>query len=247
MRIADRTTETVALGAPSERARIGFASRELQPGAEHRLIREFVHGLRLHTAEGLDVTAFEEPRLPTGFPDLVLVVWNRATARQWQDARSNLGLADLKIAHLLATCGALSEPDIVRLSGGRSVRENLGRLLAAGLAGKYRAEWRIVPLSRCFAVKEIIAFEAKVKASTKAIAQAHANAWFASRSYALFPARPKSSAILGAARSLGVGIWVHGARPVAICRALRRSQPLSYASWLFNEWVWRIARQDRDF
>src|SRR5581483_8234047 len=75
--------------------------------------------------------------------------------------------------------------------------------------------------------------------------QAFQNTWFASESYLLLPRVPRCSDLKKEAARFGVGVaeqnkplYRSGVRP------RRQHIPLSYASWLFNEWAWRVGNLD---
>jgi hypothetical protein len=96
----------------------------------------------------------------------------------------------------------------------------------------------MIPVREAFAVREILAFEAKMSLTSHVIDQAAANRWFASASYVLLPSWSQESQLVEDADECGVGIWINGARRPKL-RQPTTAQPLSYASWLFNDWAWR--------
>jgi hypothetical protein len=99
--------------------------------------------------------------------------------------------------------------------------------------------WASRRLEESFAVRGIVAFEAKISDWTQAIHQASANRWFASESYVLVPAVPARGTLLAQAQRAGVGVWVEGKNtPVQQAPSTIERQPMSFASWLFNEWAW---------
>jgi hypothetical protein len=98
-------------------------------------------------------------------------------------------------------------------------------------------------LRKNFAVRRIVAFEAKISDWRGAIQQAALNKWFASESYILVPRIPARSVIIETAEAAGVGVWIEGeVSPYLVTPRVNSREPLSYASWLFNEWSWRFAR-----
>jgi hypothetical protein len=94
-----------------------------------------------------------------------------------------------------------------------------------------------------FAVRSIIAFEAKISSWAIAVQQAFINRWFATESYVLVPKHAPLHRLVTVAGDVGVGVWTEGARR-PVLRAVKSDarQPVSYASWLFNDWSWRQAR-----
>jgi hypothetical protein len=107
---------------------------------------------------------------------------------------------------------------------------------------RIRNSWVARPLSHSFAVRRIIAVEAKVAEWAAALDQASLNTWFASESYVLVPHVPRGERLLAAAKSLGVGVWARNSKAKYAVSTSSANLPRSYASWLFNEWVWRAVR-----
>jgi hypothetical protein len=89
-----------------------------------------------------------------------------------------------------------------------------------------------------FAIRRIIAIEAKISEWRAALDQAFVNTWFTPESYILVPMIPKGAMLFDAAIQRGIGV-LSKERPCLVPRKLGR--PRSYASWLFNEWTWRLA------
>jgi hypothetical protein len=213
------------------------------PGPETDVVEQFLAAYRPRLGAGTQVSLFREPAVPSGFPDVVAVTWNEHAARAWTDERRRLSSTDLRLLHLLATAGPLSIERLAALSFTR-LRPALGRLEQLGLVRGHRGRWTTIPLKQCFAVRSIVAFEAKVSDWAGAVEQAWTNRWFASESYVLLPRLPRSSGVVSLATARGVGIWIAGSRrPVLAAAPASVRQPVSFASWMFNEWVCGEASQ----
>lgn len=187
-----------------------------------------------------EVLVFCEPRLETGYPDIVVVHWQRCRAEAWPAARAELTPDDVKLLHFLAGAKCVLRGDLdQRTSAGRRVAA-LERLAAAGVVTVSKRSVRCRPLREIFAVSRIIALEAKVSDWRKGLQQAFHNTWFASESFLLLPRAPERSQVMAEAKRAGVGVIDATQRLSAPHIAARRDRlPQSYASWLFNEWVWR--------
>ncbi|MBV9311563.1 MAG: hypothetical protein JOZ73_12060 [Solirubrobacterales bacterium] len=219
----------------------GVRHRRARPGPENDLVDRFLTDLRLSAPSGVRVTVFREPALLSGFPDLVAVKWHEATASGWATARSTLRDDDIRLLHFLFTRGPVDEAQL-RAHCFRRIQRTLEQLIELRLVLHARGKWRAAPLREAFAVRSIIAFEAKISDWASAVEQAALNRWFASESYVLTPRGGPRTSLIEAARVRGVGVWVEGTSRPAL-RAARDSsrQPVSYASWLFNEWAWRCS------
>ena len=111
---------------------IGTLFRRSRPGPETKLVGSFLEGLQVSIPRGCNATVFCEPRIESGFPDLVIVVWNVAVARKWNLERSRLKREDFQLIQYLLHSGPLTYSDLgVRLN--RPVSSNLTRLEAANL------------------------------------------------------------------------------------------------------------------
>ena len=220
---------------------LGARVRGTRPGPERDLVDWFLTEFPIPAPAGQRFTVFREPRLESGSPDVVAVSWREVTAAGWPVQRAQLRRGDLRLLHLLGSFGPLEESDFKELGEVDPWRslERLDQLQLINLKG---TAWRAAPVCRTFAVTRIVAFEAKLADWTRAIGQASINRWFASESYVLISDAPRTSTLMVKARSAGVGVWVAGARrPLLAAPRDPVRQPISYASWLFNEWAWRSA------
>jgi hypothetical protein len=170
-------------------------------------------------------------------------MWKGNIARQWPVERLLLRPRDIRLAHLLFLLGPSSELELRRLHGA-GVGRSLTALSDAGLTRLQGGLWKTRSVSSIFAVQQILSFEAKMNSWSDVLAQAAVNRWFASRSFALLPKLPTSSRFLNVAAELGVGVWLRGKSRAVQAPIESARQPLSYASWLFNEWAWRASRSE---
>jgi hypothetical protein len=216
--------------------------RAPRPGPESDLVDRFAEAFASSPtrSRGLRTTLFREPRLLSGFPDLVAVTWHAPTAERWTGARRRLSTSDLRLVQLLVSMGPATQSMVERLVGRRQA-SRLPALQDAGLLLERAGEWRVRRLRDAFAVRGIVAFEAKIADLGQAVAQASANRWFASESYVLLPSAPRRAAAAAEASRLGVGIWIDGMNSPLLAARTNTEQPVSFASWLFNEWAWRDA------
>lgn len=213
--------------------------RTATAGPEYELVLEYVAAHLPEAPRGQARTLFLEPEIESGFPDVVAVYWHVATARRWNTARAVLTKADVRIAHFLATMGT-ADLERLRPFYPSRLRDSLERLEAACVVRKTGAGWRLRSMQDIFAVRRLVAIEAKVSAWEDGLQQAFQNTWFASESFLLLPHLPRVPVLLEEAERFGVGVRVAGQHldSDGLCPRLAQI-PRSYASWLFNEWVWR--------
>lgn len=227
----------------SSKGGLGLRFRGPVAGPEQVLVETFLNTATIRLPPDRSLTVFAEPAIDTGFPDLVAVVWRNEVAHGWCAERERLRAMDLRLLHLLATRGAM-EFSFLRDVFQRGLNGMLTRLEEAGVVSVGKSTCRALSTAGIFAVERIIAVEAKVSATQRALEQACANTWFSSESHALLPRQRTGERLMGVASSLGVGVLgFEEDRVEKVCAASVRAVPLSYGSWLFNEWTWRIARQ----
>lgn len=228
-------------GYSSSEGGIGLRFRGPVAGPEQELVEAFLSTATIHLRPGRSLTVFAEPAIDTGFPDLVAIVWRRDVASGWSAERGRLRAMDLRLLHLLATRGSM-ELSFLQQVFQRGLHGMLARLEEANVVSVGKSMCQAHSTQNIFAIERIIAIEAKVTATQRALDQAGANTWFSSESHALLPRPRTGERLLGVASSLGVGVlsFEHN-RVTKVCAASTRSVPLSYGSWLFNEWAWRIA------
>lgn len=220
--------------------RLGATRSPHRPGPESELVDWFVESASLKPPRGCCATVFREPRLASGSPDLVVVYWSRKAAESWRDSRECLSDSDIRMMQYLVQHGRATLDDLQQVFP-RNVEASVQRLHDAGMVCRSAGGWRPRSLSRCFAVRDIIAIEAKISSWASAVEQAFLNTWFASKSYVLMPRVPRGDRLLTEAASRGLGVWTREDGRQLEPAGSDGSLPLSYASWLFNEWAWRAA------
>lgn len=218
---------------------IGLNLRRSRSGPEEDFIRSFLAKLRRTIQPDLQLTIFKEPHLETGSPDLVGVLWHLPTAERWNENRLSLQTSDFRVMHQLAHSGSIDTSSIETLFGNRAA-DSIERLKAAAMISDNRGVISTCPLDGLYAVRHIFAIEAKISAWRIALRQAFLNRWFATSSHVLLPRMPANSSMLSEARSLGVSVWSPDVTKLTLKVPSTTSSPVSYASWLFNEWAWKV-------
>ncbi len=224
----------------STKSGLGARCRRSRPGPELDLVESFLSAMPLHVPRGCRATVFREPRLESGFPDLVIVVWREDVTLAWGPERESLGAYDLRLMHFLHHIRRASEDELVGWFG-RRASASIERLYDAEMIRLVGSSWTPCAFRRSFAASKIIAVEAKVGKWNEVLNQALLNTWFASKSYVLVPNLP-SEPRLAAARRVGIGICSLDNHQVREIASESTRLPRSYASWMFNDWAWRSLR-----
>jgi hypothetical protein len=207
------------------------------------LVETFLRAMPLHIPRGCRATVFREPRLESGFPDLVIVVWREEVTLDWCPERENLRVQDFRLMHFLHHTRHARQDKLMECFG-RRVTSSIERLHAAEMIRPVGFSWAPCALHRSFAASKIIAVEAKVGKWTDVLNQALLNTWFASKSYVLVPNLP-SQLQLAAAQRFGIGVCSLDDSEVREVASESMRLPRSYASWVLNEWAWRSSQSVR--
>lgn len=223
--------------------RIGLLTRNGANGPEKELADSFMKFIPqcFHWQKGA-VAVFHEPRMETGFPDLVIVQYLPEVFEHWVAARSALNPTDLKILHYLSNVQGADASTLMATLGiaAKPLLSSIERLLDAGLITRFKTKWKAEALNHIFGVRSIVAVEAKIKNWSDALHQSQLNLWFASEAYILSPVEKPSQSIMSRSRDSGIGIFLLNGNHVRRAQGPRKNDiPSSYGSWMFNEWIGR--------
>jgi predicted transcriptional regulator len=223
--------------------KIGLIKRYGTKGPEKNLINSFLKYIpEIINWENGDIAIFYEPRIESGYPDIVIVKYIPASFDNWPSARNELNNTDIKILHYLSTVKQTDrnkildnlklQPKLLELS--------ITKLIKANLIYESKSMWKVVAERNIYGVRSIMAIEAKIKNWSDAFQQAQLNRWFASESYILSKIEMPTSTNVNRAAEIGVGIILVNGKNVKKYRKAEKSKiPSSYASWWFNEWIGR--------
>jgi hypothetical protein len=230
---------------------IGISVRTQIDGPETDLLNKFVEQyidklgtLKRHYA------LFFEPLLPTGYPDLVVVSYSPNKYESWTKERTKLGVLELKVLHHLYYVKGATFSSIEHQLGieSRLLLRILERLMDASMVRRTKQQWFPKPIGSSYGINNIKTIEAKISDWRGVIDQANMNRWFASESCVLSPVSKPSEQVINNAKANGIGIYAmpFGMQAKTVQKPERLSGlPVSYASWLFNEWIGRQIFKER--
>lgn len=210
-------------------------SRPRVDGPEAQLLDRFLQTFAPTIRSDERLTIFREPRIQSGYPDLVLVLWRDCSGPSASTPQT-LPAEAVKLLHFIYLSGPLSTDTLLRQRG-KSVVSILKILKDSSLIHDTQDGWQAYSFESRFQVREIIAIEAKISSWSAALRQAQLNTWFASRSYILIPGEPRSKQFVDAALANNIGIVVQTQRPHVLLRARRQELPASYVSWMLANWA----------
>lgn len=221
---------------------IGLYTRTITYGEEYSLVKQFVEYYSHQFTQNnkkLGLAVFIEPRVSSGFPDLVLASYLPSIVDNWSDARKNLTVSDLKVlSHLLLTRGAGGSHLITSLRlPEKQTLTSLEKLLDAKLISYKNKCWCPRNLRDVFSIVKLVSVEAKINNVNKVVEQSLINTWFASHSYALTNVSKPQNETLKAFSRHGIGLYCKNSGFQKVLEAEQMKLPSSYQSLQFNEWI----------
>ena len=221
---------------------IGLNTRPTTQGDELDLVEDFIeyyiHNF-LKNNKTNNLAVFVEPKVASGFPDIVFASYSPKILENWSEQREKLEINDLKVlSHLLITKGSTGSELITGLKmPEKDTIQAIEKLLDAKMILRSQGVWKPVDVKKIYNIKNLISVEAKMTDIKKVAEQSLINTWFASQSYALTNAsNPQSSTIRKFERQ-GTGLYCKKKSFRKIVEAKKLASPSSYQSLQFNEWI----------
>ena len=169
---------------------IGLFTRPTTQGEELELVEEFIdyyiHAF-LKNNKVNNLAVFVEPKVASGFPDIVFASYSPKILDNWSEEREKLTVNDLKVmSHLIMTGGSTGSDLISGLKMSERVTlQSIENLLDANLICRVHGLWKPVNIGKIYNIKKLVSVEAKMTDMKKVAEQSLINTWFASQSYAL--------------------------------------------------------------
>jgi len=231
------------------RSDIGLHTRAATAGSEYALVEQFIdYYCHIFTRNNkkTQLAVFVEPRIESGFPDVVFASYLPSITDNWSNKREALDVYDLKLlSYLCNTKDVLGGRLISKLGfSEKQTITSLEKLMDAKLVSYRERSWRVRELRVVFSLTKLIAVEAKLNDVSKVVEQTHLNTWFASHSYALTNSTHPQNETLKTFSKYGIGLYCKGSHFRKVVEAKQHSLPSSYLSFQFNEWIGKtIANQ----
>jgi hypothetical protein len=226
----------------SNKPDIGLFTRIATTGEELAFINQFITYYcndfkRQNTKNRLAV--FIEPRIESGFPDVVFAFYLPSIINNWSDKREDLDVYDLKLLSYLYNSGITLGARLISKLGfpEKQTITSLEKLMDAKLVSYRERSWCIRELRDVFSLTKLIAVEAKMNNIRKVCEQTYLNTWFASHSYALTNSANPQSETCQMFSEYGIGLYCKDLQFRKIVEAKSYSLPSSYLSFQFNEWI----------
>ena len=221
---------------------IGLQIRKITEGVEIELVREFIDYYIERfkkTNKKKNLAVFLEPRVESGFPDIVFAKYNSDIMENWNDRRKRLVTVDLKLLSQIIYsqgCSGAYLMKCIKLSEKQTI-ESLERLIDANMIVRKNGLWRARELKQIYGIEKLISVEAKMNNMRTVLEQSLKNKWFASQSYILAGTNNPKEETINSIRKQGVGLYCKGAKFKKIVEAEKMPLPSSYLSIQFNEWI----------
>jgi hypothetical protein len=221
---------------------IGLYIRPATLGGEYELVEQFVEYYCrnfIRNNKKTQLAVFIEPRIDSGFPDVVFASYLPSITNNWSYTREALDVCDLKLLSYLCAAKSAVGARIISTLGfpEKQTLMSLERLMDAKLISYRDRSWRVRELRDVFSITKLIAVEAKLNDISKVVEQTHLNTRFASHSYALTNSAHPKGITVKTFKRFGLGLYGKDSRFHRIVEAKQYALPSSYLSLQFNEWI----------
>ena len=233
----------------NSRPDIGLYTRPVTLGDEYELVEQFIEyycHLFIRNNKKTQLAVFVEPRIDSGFPDVVFASYLPSITDKWSDMRETLDITDLKLLSYLCTTESVIGAKIISTLGfpEKQTLTSLEKLMDAKLVSYRDRSWRVRELRDVFSLTKLIAVEAKLNDINKVVEQTHLNTRFASQSYALTSSAHPKDVTVKKFKRFGLGLYGKDSQFRCLVEAKRYCLPSSYLAFQFNEWIGKsIANQ----
>jgi hypothetical protein len=221
---------------------IGLYTRPAIHGEEYALVEMFID-YYCHTFtqnnKKTQLAVFVEPRIDSGYPDVVFASYLPTITDNWSDNREALDVYDLKLLSHLSTARESLGAKLISTLGfpEKQTITSLEKLMDAKLVSYRNHSWSVRELREVFSLTKLIAVEAKLTDINKVVEQTHLNTRFASQSYALTTSTNPQGDTIKIFKRLGIGLYGKDTKFRRIVEARQCNLPSSYLSFQFNEWI----------
>lgn len=225
-------------------SRIGLYTRNTTIGAEYTMVEQFIDyycSKFIRDNKKHNLAVFVEPRIDSGFPDVVFAVYRPSIMDNWSNEREKLDVSDLKLLSFLCYTPNTTGDVIISKLGlpEKQTLRSLEKLMDAKLVVRRNNCWQARNIRDIFSITKLIAVEAKLSSVSKVAEQSFLNTWFASHSYALINATNPHNDTVQSFSQCGVGLYCRGKQFKKVVDARQYALPSSYLSFQFNEWIGR--------
>jgi hypothetical protein len=223
---------------------IGLYMRNATLGDEYALVEQFIDyycSIFLRDNKKTQLAVFVEPRIDSGFPDVVFASYLPSILDNWSYERERLDIFDLKLLSYLSNRHMAKGAKIIARLGfsEKQTITSLEKLMDAKLVSYRSYGWCVRELRDVFSIKKLIAVEAKLNDVSRVVDQSFINTRFASHSYALTNAVNPNNKTMQIFSKYGVGLYCKDLNFKKCVEAKTYILPSSYLSYQFNEWIGR--------
>lgn len=224
---------------------IGLYTRNTTVGDEYEMVEQFIDYYCtkfIRNNQKMQLAVFVEPRISSGFPDIVFATYRPSILDNWSDERMKLDISDLKLLSFLCYTPNVMENDILSTLGlsAKQALKSVGKLLDAKVIVRRNGYWHARSINEIFGITKLVAVEAKMTNVSKVVEQSFLNTWFSSHSYALTSVANPQGETVQACVQCGIGLYCRGKQFKKIVDAKSYALPSSYLSFQFNEWICRM-------
>lgn len=222
---------------------IRYYARSFTLGSEQKMVNSFLqrtfHIISKSNSK-YKVMVFLEPRLDSGYPDIVVIWYDRKAINKRR--KYCLTAQHYKVLYEINKHNSIKVTKLAELLGyeEKNILPIIETLEGEGLVLTKPFSVCRVPYKEYYCIKKIVSYEAKLDKWSIAVEQALHNTRFSNESYILMNKDSCSSAMIERCSSLGIGIILFNGDAHCELKASKTNKPGSYVNFVINDWVSQI-------
>lgn len=222
---------------------INYKSRRPTVGPELDLANEFISSIsNSYNDKNYNLALFIEPKIISGYPDIVMVEYHPRLLDYWVSERNKLSFNEFTILSILSKKRIVTFNDIVDTThlSSREVLNSTEILLDCKMINRNNKSWSLFQKRNIFALHKVSAVEAKINNWQSALHQASLNIGYANESFILSNVKNPKSTTIAKVKQNGVGIYnMKQNNTNIICDARKFPMATNQTVWQLNEWIGR--------
>jgi len=222
---------------------INYKARKPTIGPELDLTNQFIASItQTYKSKSHNIALFVEPRISSGYPDVVIAEYHPKLMDSWVEERKLLTANDFILLSLLSNKKVMSFEQILGTThlNNREILVSIEKLLDCKMIERKNKHWTLINKNNLFTIRKISAIEAKINNWQTALTQATLNIGYANESFILSNVQTPQNSTIEMIKECGVGIYnIQNEQAKIVCDAKLFPMAHNKTVWQFNEWIGR--------
>lgn len=222
---------------------INYKSRKPTVGPELELTNQFITSMvKNYKNKNCNLALFIEPKISSGYPDVVIAEYNPKIIDNWTEKRTTLGTSELALLSMLYSNEVVSFQKNINSTypNNRNILSSIEKLLDCKMIDRKNGQWVLINKHKLFTISKLIAIEAKINNWQTALTQAMLNIGYANQSFILSNVKNPKESTIEMIKEHGIGIYnIQEEQAKLISEAKKFPMANNKTVWQFNEWIGR--------